>query len=189
MIVDLVQTTTRDGLRLDGIFQAPPEAARPSTLGLDALCLVHGTGSNFYSSTLLEELSRMLLERGHGVLRVNTRGHDGISTAQTARGGKRQGAAYEIVDECRHDIAAWVEWLRTHAGPRVGLIGHSMGAVKCLYALAHVHGLGVAGAVALSPPPVVSRDLGQAEAIARRATSASSAEKVLRMSRRIRRPK
>ena len=126
----------------------PPRQA----IGIDAFCLIHGTGSNFYGSTLLESLAERLQELGCGVLRANTRGHDGLSTAATSRGGRRQGAAYEVVDDCRHDIAAWVEWLRQHVGPRVGLVGHSLGAVKCLYAMAHQPKLAVAGVVGLSPP-------------------------------------
>ncbi len=149
MLVDLVQTTTRDGLRLDGSFQA---AAAAPALGADAFCLVHGTGGNFYGSTLFDAFAERLLGLGCAVLRVNTRGHDGISSALTARGGRRQGAAYEVVDECRHDLAAWLDWLRPRAGPRVGLLGHSSGAVKCLYALAQEPRLGAACVVALSPP-------------------------------------
>src|SRR5688572_29710684 len=101
MLVDLVQTTTRDGVRLDGAFLAPPPDAHAAP-ALDALCLVHGTGGNFYSSTLFDDLAGPLLALGCAVLRVNTCGHDGISTAVTVRGGKRLGAAYEVVDDCRH---------------------------------------------------------------------------------------
>ncbi len=36
--------------------------------------------------------------------------------------------------------------------PRVGLVGHSLGAVKCLYAVAHEPQAGVRGVVAVSPP-------------------------------------
>src|SRR3954468_10648220 len=133
MLVELVQVTTRDGVRLDGMFQAPGDSTSPRP-PVDAVCFVHGTGGNFYSSTLFDSLAGRLLEWGCGVLRVNTRGHDGISTAVTDRGGRRLGAAYEVVDDCRHDLAAWVEWLRQTAGPRVGLVGHSLGAVKALYA-------------------------------------------------------
>jgi pimeloyl-ACP methyl ester carboxylesterase len=86
------------------------------------------------------------------VLRVNTRGHDLISTASTAQGGRRQGAAFEVVDHCRHDIAAWIDWLRQRAGPRIALLGHSMGAVKCLYAAAHEPQLAPVCIVAVSPP-------------------------------------
>jgi alpha-beta hydrolase superfamily lysophospholipase len=119
---------------------------------VDAFCLVHGTGGNFYSSTLFDELAERLLALGCGVLRVNTRGHDGISSAVTARGGRRLGAAYEVVDDCRHDLAAWIDWLAQRAGPRIGLVGHSLGAVKCLYALAHEPRQDVARVVAVSPP-------------------------------------
>src|SRR5262249_39445786 len=41
---------------------------------------------------------------------------------------------------------------RQRVGPRVGLVGHSLGAVKCLYALAQEPGLGVHCVAALSPP-------------------------------------
>jgi pimeloyl-ACP methyl ester carboxylesterase len=150
MLVDLVQTTTRDGLRLDGIFQPP--APNGSSLAVDSLCLVHGTGGSFYSSTLFDAFAERLLALGCAVLRVNTRGHDLMSTAVTSQGGRRQGAAYEVVDDCRHDLAAWLEWLRQRAGPRVGLLGHSLGAVKCLYALAREPALAAECVVALSPP-------------------------------------
>lgn len=146
--VNLVQVTTRDGLRLDGSYQL---AQVPPSVPVDAFCLVHGTGGNFYSSSLFDAVAQRLLELGCGVLRVNTRGHDGISTAVTAKGGRRLGAAYELVDDCRHDLAAWLDWLRQHAGQRLGLIGHSLGAVKALYALAH-EPAELAALVALSPP-------------------------------------
>jgi pimeloyl-ACP methyl ester carboxylesterase len=149
VLVDLVQTTTADGVRLDGMLQTP---TGKSVLPLDAVCLVHGTGGNFYSSTLFDAVGERFLALGCAVLRVNTRGHDGISNAVTARGGRRLGAAYEVVDDCRHDLAAWVEWLRERIGPRVGLVGHSLGAVKCLYALAQTAPPSTVCVVAVSPP-------------------------------------
>jgi dienelactone hydrolase len=149
MLVDLVQTTTRDGLRLDGVFL--PQSGS-SALPVDAFCFLHGTGGNFYSSSLFDELGERLRALGCGVLRVNTRGHDPVSTAQTPQGGRRQGAAYEVVDHCRHDIGAWLAWLRQRVGSRVGLLGHSMGAIKCLYAAAHEPQNTPVCIVAISPP-------------------------------------
>src|SRR5262245_27314060 len=148
MLVDLIHTTTRDGVRLDGMVQAPSSAGGP----LDAVVCVHGTGGNFYSSTLFDALAELLLSLGAGVLRANTRGHDLMSNAATARGGRRLGAAYEVVDDCRQDLAAWIDWLKQHAGPRVGLLGHSLGAVKCLYAQAGEADPAVTRLVAVSPP-------------------------------------
>lgn len=151
MLVDLVQTVTRDGVRLDGAYQAPASPAAPF-VPFDAVCFFHGTGGNFYNSSLFDVLSEYFLAHGCGVLRVNTRGHDGISTAVTSQGGKRQGAAYEVVDDCRHDVAGWIDWLARRAGPRLGVVGHSFGAIKALYALGREPHPAVAGLVALSPP-------------------------------------
>jgi pimeloyl-ACP methyl ester carboxylesterase len=151
MLVDLIQTTTRDGFRLDGAF-LPPTVPAAAPLPVDAFCLVHGTGGSFYTSALFDDLSERLRALGCGVLRVNTRGHGLLSMAQTSQGGLRQGAAYEIVDHCRHDIAAWVGWLRQRVGPRIGLLGHSLGAIKCLYAQAQEPDDAVVCLAAVSPP-------------------------------------
>src|SRR5207245_5254965 len=140
---------TRDGVRLDGSLQ---RAASSPAWPVDAVCMIHGTGGNFYGSTLFDAITQRCLERGCGVLRINTRGHDGISTAVTAKGGRRLGAAYEVVDDCRHDLAAWIDWLKQRGCPRIGLIGHSLGAVKCLYALAQEPQLAATCVIALSPP-------------------------------------
>ncbi len=149
MLVDLIQVTTRDGVRLDGMLQAPGAGL---SAGVTALVCVHGTGGNFYSSTLFQAFAEHFVALGCAVLRVNTRGHDGISTAVTAQGGRRLGAAYEAVDDCRHDLAAWIDWAAERAGPRLVLVGHSLGAVKSQYTLAQEAHPAVVALVALSPP-------------------------------------
>jgi hypothetical protein len=47
VLVDFLSVSTRDGYRLDGMFQA---AVAENRLDLDAVCFIHGTGGNFYSS-------------------------------------------------------------------------------------------------------------------------------------------
>jgi pimeloyl-ACP methyl ester carboxylesterase len=159
MLVDLVRTAARDGVRLDGTFQAAA-SAHPA---LDVAVCVHGTGSNFYSSTLFDLLAERFLGLGISVLRVNTRGHDLMSNAATPRGGRRLGAAYEALDDCRHDLTAWVGWLKERQRPRVVLVGHSSGAVKCLYAAAHEPDEAVRGVVAISPPRLSHSWFAQSE--------------------------
>jgi len=149
VLVELVRIPTPDGANLDAALSRPAADA-PTPRPLDAVCLIHGTGGNFYSSTFFELLAERFTERGIAALRANTRGHDGLSTLVTAKGPLRQGAAFEIVDDCRHDLAGLVAWLRANVGPRVALLGHSLGAVKSLYAVAN--GLAVEAVVALSPP-------------------------------------
>lgn len=152
MSVELVRVTTSDGVRLDGAWQAASTKRPPQSLDTDTVLCVHGTGSNFYASTLMESLAQQMHQLGLGVLRINTRGHDLISTAATESGGRRAGAAYEIVDDCRHDLAAWIEWLVQQGAQRIVLLGHSLGALKSIYFLAHQPHASVARLIAISPP-------------------------------------
>lgn len=140
MLVDLVHATTADGLRLCGALETPAErhaasadATRPA---VDAMICVHGTGSNFYASTLMETIASRLVDSGIAALRVNTRGHDGISTTSGRTGPVLGGAAYERVSDCQFDLTAWVSLLTSRGYERIGLLGHSLGGLKCIYTLA-----------------------------------------------------
>ncbi|MCH8043191.1 MAG: alpha/beta fold hydrolase [Planctomycetes bacterium] len=133
MKVDLVQATTPDGLRLDGALHVAEPCA--SDAPINAVLCLHGAGSNFYSS-LLTDIAPHFVEAGIALLRVNTRGHDGISTSATATGAYRGGAAYEDVDECRYDVRGWIDFLRQQGYERIALLGHSLGAIKAVYSQA-----------------------------------------------------
>ena len=150
-MADLVEATTRDGVRLHGALYQADQPAEPA-LALDAVLVLHGAGGNFYSSTLFASLLPMFGQLGLAVLAVNTRGHDAVSTASTASGPRLLGAAFEVVDDCRHDVAAWLEWLRSHGYQRLAIAGHSLGALKAVYSLAHEAQPAVHSLVAISPP-------------------------------------
>lgn len=161
MLVDLVAVNTADGVRLDGAWQPPAEPAK-GDLAVDAALLLHGAGSNFYGSTLMARLAEGLQQAGIGALRVNTRGHDAVSTS----GGRRLGAGYEVVDECRHDISAWLAWLGEQGYRRIALVGHSLGAIKVVYASAKQPSPTVAAIVAASPPRLSYQAFRHSEASA-----------------------
>ena len=151
MLVDLVRVTTGDGVRLDGMLQKPtPQTA--SDLAVDALLLVHGTGGSFFSSSLFDSFAERFVKLGVAVLRINTRGHDLVSTAVTNEGARRQGAAYETVDDCRHDFNAWLDWLSGQGHARIGVVGHSSGAVKTIYSQTRQPHPAVSRLIAVSPP-------------------------------------
>lgn len=148
MLNDLVQVRTKDGIVLHGAWFEPQADASRGAIDVDLAICIHGTGGNFYSSTLFDALTSNLQERGVSVLRINTRGHDGISTASSASGGIRLGAAYEVIDDCRRDVTAWVLYGERRGAQKIALIGHSMGAVKAVYA------------AAVAPQPTVTRVIG-----------------------------
>lgn len=145
---DLVRVETADGLLLDGALSL----AAAGTLSIDAFLLVHGTGGNFYAPGVLEEFAAHARAAGVTTLRINTRGHDGISSIPSRGGGVKGGATYETVAECRHDLAAWIGLLVDRGLRRIALVGHSMGGVKAIYTMAHDSHPEVRALIALSPP-------------------------------------
>jgi pimeloyl-ACP methyl ester carboxylesterase len=154
MHVELVRTTTSDGLRLDGALIVPPDSRSPTPDPrlLSAALLLHGVAGNFYGLGTFEKLIPQLQALGLAVLSVNTRGHDSVFGAMAGNVRRRFGAAYETVDACRYDVAAWIEFLASRGHQSVVLIGHSLGAIKAVYAQAHEKFVGVAAVVAASPP-------------------------------------
>jgi len=147
--VDLVSTVTEDGVLVEGALL--PSTSKP-TLDLDAILCLPGVGGNFYASTMLRELTPAFSKLGLAVLWANTRGHDGMNTVITTGRRKRQGAAYEIVGECTHDITAWLNLLTELGLKRVAIFGHSLGAIKTLYAAAHAPHPAMHRLLAVSPP-------------------------------------
>jgi len=154
MHVELVRTVTRDGLRLDGALSALPDSRLPTpdSLAASAAILLHGVASNFYTSSTFEPLISKLQSLGLAALSVNTRGHDSVFGASLGNVRRRFGAAYEIVDECRLDIAAWIEFLKSRGHQKLVLIGHSLGAVKAVYAQSQEKFSEVAAVIAVSAP-------------------------------------
>ena len=145
MLVDLVETTTSDGVKLHGIFFEPE---KPRTdLIVDALLMVHGSGGNFYASPSNPRAVR-LRDEGIPVALFNTRGHDVIGGRS---GDVKLGNAFEILDDCRLDIKATVGWMADRGYRRVGIWGSSLGATKVVYAQAKNQDLRVGAVICLGP--------------------------------------
>ncbi len=145
----MARIETTDGLFLDGSLWRPESTGQ---LPVDAFLLIHGTGSNFYAPGVLETFAWQAVAGGTAVLRINTRGHDGISAIPARSGSIKGGATYERIRDCTLDVTAWVSWLAANGFGRVVLVGHSMGGVKTVYSQAHDHHPAVTGIIGISPP-------------------------------------
>jgi pimeloyl-ACP methyl ester carboxylesterase len=150
MDVQLVNVETDDGVRLDGYLRTATTAAT-AALGVDVVICHHGVGGNFYAPSFFDTLGEALVASGTAILRVNNRGHDQAYHLQQ----RRLGAGYEVVDDCRQDFTAWVDFAAARGFRRVALWGHSLGAVKTVYFLSVAHDPRVVCAVASSPPRFV----------------------------------
>jgi alpha-beta hydrolase superfamily lysophospholipase len=136
---ELVFTTTPDHVRLHGIFGRAYGSRRTvsSTGDCDIAILMHGLGGNFYSSRLLFHFANTLQRLGLDTLIVNSRGHDMVNTLSWSGRARSGGAAMERVCDCTHDINGWVQFAVDRGHQQVLLFGHSLGAIKSLYSLAH----------------------------------------------------
>lgn len=147
--VELARVETADGLLLDGVLLRPHQTG---LLPVDAFLLLHGTGGNFYAPGVLETFANQASADGIAVLRVNTRGHDGICSIPGRHGTAKGGATFETVSDCTLDVGAWVDWLEGRGFSRLILVGHSMGGVKAIYSQVHSRQTVVRGIIGISPP-------------------------------------
>ena len=134
---------------LHGYLRTPANRKTdPDAFGADLVICNHGIARNFYERYFFDAIGTELLERGCAILRINNRGHD-----EAYQIGRRQlGAAYEVVDDCRLDTAAWLDFAERLGFRRIALWGHSLGAVKTIYVLSAQDDARVAYAIASSPP-------------------------------------
>ena len=144
--MELITFSAADGVELHGALHA---AGSPTD---QAVVFLHGAGSNFYSSSLLKNLWPMLERMAVNLFSINTRGHDLACTLRAPHGAQRGGAAFETVDECRHDIRGAIEWLLARGHRRITLAGHSLGALKAIYSHSLDRHEAVSHIIAVSPP-------------------------------------
>jgi len=145
---ELVSTITADRVRLHGFLMD----AEPVTHDFaDAAVISHGLAGNFYSSSLLLEMASRLNRIGIATVIGNSRGHDFLNWSLRSGRTDTLGAAVEDVDECRFDVGGWVQFLVRQGFRRILLVGHSLGAIKSLYAQAWQPESQVVGVVAISP--------------------------------------
>ncbi len=145
---ELVATQTADKCRLNGFLLEPHQAPLH---GIDGAVVMHGLAGNFYGSALLLNLAQQLAAAGVRTVVGNSRGHDLLNLTVCAGRSQTQGAAVEDVAAGPADLTGWVEFLLRRQCQRVLLVGHSLGAIKSLLALADQPHSAIAGCAALSP--------------------------------------
>lgn len=149
---EIVFTSTSDNVRLHGLYRSTNKAIRTGQAvgSVDGAVLLHGLGGNFYSSRLLSHFSETLLALGVNLVIANTRGHDMINTSTWAGRAKSIGAAFENVGDCKYDVAAWTDFLVKRGHSNILVLGHSLGAIKALYAQAYEPHANVRSIIGLS---------------------------------------
>ena len=129
MLVDLISTTTSDGIQLEGaLFEPGPDIFRQGPV--DAILLMHGSRGNFYAEANLT-MAQALQAQGYVCLSLNSTAHDNVWVSSV--GNQLFGNAFDILDRCRQDIRAGIDCLWDLGYRNIGLMGFSMGAVRVAY--------------------------------------------------------
>ena len=147
MLVDLISVVNQEDLVLDGAFYAPATDA-PSPGPVDSMLLIHGSRGNFCdpaTKSMAEDLSA----QGIACLTLNTNAHDTIW--YNPPGQDYKGNAFEILENTMSDLRAGIDHLGGRGYRSVGLLGHSMGAVRVTYYAATQDDPRVAAVVPVSP--------------------------------------
>ena len=90
-----------------------------------------------------------LRAQGYACLTLNSAAHDTVW--RNAGDGKDYGNAFEILDRSRLDVRAGVDYLWELGYRRIGILGHSMGAVRVTYYAATEDDHRVAAVIPVSP--------------------------------------
>jgi len=170
--LELVHVVTEDHLRLDGILHHAD--ATTQNLNVDVVICIHGNGDDFHRPSIFDQLSSYLSEKGIDTLRIDTRGRGTVSNLTTPYGNKKYGSAYEILSDSYYDLTTWIYYLKCRGYERIGLAGHSLGAIKAFY-YTYATMQDLSFIIALSPPRLshsVIADAGIGEEFKRTIASA-----------------
>lgn len=120
----LVQTTTKDDLVLNGLFV---EGAKDKPV----LLFIHGFESDFYTHKFIHLIAERSREENYSFLSVQTRG-TGRATEfkRETQSSSIIGSCYELLEDAYKDIDAWINWLSNKGFEEVILLGHSLGTIK-----------------------------------------------------------
>ena len=183
MLVDLITITSADGITLDGIFCEPAAGVSPQG-PVDAMLLIHGSGGSFYR-VATKAMAEDLRNQGYACLAINTKGHDTVWSPQGS--GEYYGNALEILDNSRHDLRAGIDYLWEKGYRSIGLLGHSMGAVKVGYYAATEDDDRIATVIPISPVRLSysyymqSEDAGEFQGIIERADRMEAEDRALEL--------
>ena len=148
MKTTFINFTALDKTQLQGLLFEPTK--KKDTIVIH----VHGMAGSFYENSFIPIMAEKFTEKDIAFLSFNNRGHDYICDLNRINGSEvesiKGGAAFEIIEESKHDIKGALLYVNKLGYSKVILQGHSSGANKIIYSLSHQEML-VDGIVLLSP--------------------------------------
>ena len=170
---DLIQIRTGDDIQLDGAYFSPQKPSPKDAL-VDGALLIHGSAGSFYTGMNLA-LAEEITKAGFPCVSFNNTSHD----VAWGTPGRMFGTAFEILDRCRIDIKAMLDWMGSKGMKRIAVFGHSLGGVKAVYYKAIDNDPRVAALICCSPVRLSHNYFLRTEAAAEHLNNLKTADELI----------
>ena len=143
--MQIVTTTTSDGLQFSGLLSEPPEKC--STM----IIHIHGMASDFYSSQFQKIAHEQYPLHGLAYCSGENRGTHSSTTFKTNDGQVIGGNSFEKIEDCVLDINAWIDLAKAQGYKHIWLQGDSLGPSKIAYFMDNNKDYSIAGTIWINP--------------------------------------
>lgn len=144
----IVTSTSTDGIKYRGLLT---EAINPKGI----IIHIHGMSGSPIQETYYQPMHEKYSEAGWSFLAVEHRGTGSITQFNTDKGVVNIGNAFEIFEDCIHDIQGWINFAKDLGYQRIWLQSHSLGPSKVAYYMKQVKSGVIEGLIWISPSDMV----------------------------------
>ncbi len=155
MKLDFIRFQTTDNIELQGWLS--------NVDGDTAVVHMHGMSGNGYENAFLDTLHATYNKLGLSFFSIDNRGRGIISSfwqngnlSPWGEGTKLGGSCFEILDECVHDIAGAINYLKSIGKTKFILQGHSLGCTKVIHFMNTLGSDDILKVILLAPTDMVA---------------------------------
>lgn len=144
----IVTTKSTDGITFNGLMSEPS-----SPRGI--IIHIHGMAGSVVLNSYYQPMHERYSKDGWAFLVGEHRGTGTVTQFNSDKGGVTIGNAYEIFEECVHDIQGWVNYAKKLGYKKIWLQSHSLGPSKVAYYMSTLTESNIEGLIWISPSDMV----------------------------------
>lgn len=144
----IVTTKSTDGIQYKGLITEPPN---PKGI----IIHIHGMAGSVVLNSYYQPMHEKYSEDGWAFLTGEHRGTGSITQLISNDTVQNIGNAFEIFEDCIHDIQGWVNYAKSLGYKNIWLQAHSLGPSKTAYYMSQTQSADVTGLIWISPSDMV----------------------------------
>ena len=144
----IVSTKSTDGISYKGLLTEPNSR---KGIGIH----IHGMAGSVILNSYYQPMHELYSQNGWAFLVGENRGTGTATQFSSEDGVVTIGNAYEIFEECVHDIQGWVDLAKSLGYEKIWLQAHSLGTCKAAYYFSTLSDSDIDGLILLSPVDMI----------------------------------